>query len=113
MWTLIRNLGSSIGVSIVIAELTSTTTAMHARLAEYVTPFNAGFQMNTVSLIDPRTSEGVALVDRMVTGQATTIAYQNDFLLMTLMGVLCLPLILAFRGPSRRVEAKVLATADH
>ena len=28
-----------------------------------------------------------------------TIAYQNDFLLMTLMGVLCLPLVLAFRRP--------------
>ena len=41
------------------------------------------------------------MIDRMVTGQATTIAYQNDFLLMTLMGVLCLPLVLAFRGPKR------------
>ena len=38
--TLMRNIGSSIGISIVIAELTSKTTLMHARLAEYVTPFN-------------------------------------------------------------------------
>ena len=40
MWTLIRNLGSSIGVSIVIANLTNKTIMMHARLAESVTPFN-------------------------------------------------------------------------
>ena len=38
--TLVRNIGSSIGISMVIAQLTSETTVMHARLAEDVTPFN-------------------------------------------------------------------------
>ena len=49
MWTLIRNMGSSIGVSIVIAQLTSGTTLMHARIAELITPFNAGFQLNPIA----------------------------------------------------------------
>src|SRR5262249_48933733 len=40
MWTLIRNIGSSIGVSILIANLTNKTILMHARLMEDVTPFN-------------------------------------------------------------------------
>src|SRR5262249_8079163 len=40
VWTLIRNLGSSVGVSVVIANLTNTTITMHARLAESITPFN-------------------------------------------------------------------------
>ena len=74
-----------------------------------ITPFNAGFQLNTVALIDPSTPEGVAMVDRMVTGQANTIAYQNDFLLMTLMGLLCLPLVLAFRNPKRSAAPKPAA----
>src|SRR5579884_811806 len=38
--TLVRNIGSSVGISMVIAQLTSTTTYMHARLVENVTPFN-------------------------------------------------------------------------
>ncbi len=97
MWTLIRNLGSSIGVSIVIAQLTSGTTAMHARLAEYMTPFSAGFQMLQKGILDPSTDQGRALLDNMVTGQALTISYQNDFLLMTWMSVLCLPLVFLFR----------------
>ena len=42
MWTLIRNLGSSIGVSIVIANLTNKTIMMHARLTESVTPVQPG-----------------------------------------------------------------------
>jgi DHA2 family multidrug resistance protein len=111
MWTLIRNMGSSIGVSIVIAELTSGTTLMHARLAEQVTPFNAGFQLSPNALLDPTTTEGAAMIDRLVTGQATIISYQNDFLLMTLMGLLCLPLVLAFKGP-KRSQAAPAAAAD-
>src|SRR6185437_14240576 len=43
--TLVRNIGSSIGISMVIAQLTSETTVMHARLAEDVTPFNNALQM--------------------------------------------------------------------
>lgn len=98
MWTLIRNLGSSIGVSIVIAQLTSGTTMMHARLAEYMTPFNLGYQLIPKGLIDPTTDQGRAMLDNMVTGQALTISYQNDFLLMTLMSLVCLPLVLLFRN---------------
>jgi len=98
MWTLIRNLGSSIGVSIVIAQLTSGTTMMHARLAEYTTPFNLGYQLMPKGLIDPATDQGRSMLDNMVTGQALTISYQNDFLLMTLMSLVCLPLVLLFRN---------------
>ena len=112
MWTLIRNMGSSIGVSIVIAQLTSGTTVMHARISELINPFNAGFQLDPIALLDPSTTEGVAMIDRLVTAQATTIAYQNDFLLMTLMGVLCLPLVLAFRGTRRPAAAKSDTAAD-
>jgi len=113
MWTLIRNMGSSIGVSIVIAQLTSGTTLMHARLSELVTPFSAGFQLSPNALLNPDTPEGVAMIDRLVNGQAVTISYQNDFLLMAMLALCCLPLILAFRGPKRKVEAVAMASADH
>ncbi len=47
--TLVRNIGSSIGISMVIANLTSKTTEMHARLVELVTPFNDALQMQDVT----------------------------------------------------------------
>ncbi|MBK8769321.1 MAG: DHA2 family efflux MFS transporter permease subunit [Rhizobiales bacterium] len=97
MWTLIRNMGSSMGVSIVIAQLTSGTTLMHARLSEYLTPFSLGFQLMPKGVMDPATDQGRAMLDGLVTGQALTISYQNDFLLMTYMSLLCLPLVLLFR----------------
>ena len=40
-----RNIFSSTGISSIIAELTNTTTVMHARLVENVTPFNNALQM--------------------------------------------------------------------
>ena len=49
--TLVRNIGSSVGISVVIAELTNTTIAMHAHLAEYVTPFNDALQAPDVASI--------------------------------------------------------------
>ena len=58
MWTLIRNLGSSIGVSVVIANLTNKTILMHARLAESVTPFNQAMADPAAAMLDPATGYG-------------------------------------------------------
>ena len=64
MLTLIRNLGSSIGISMVIANLTSKTTLMHARLAEHITPFNDALQQAGVAARSA-TDQGRALLDAM------------------------------------------------
>ena len=111
IWTLIRNLGSSIGVSVVIAQLTSTASVMHARLSEYVTPFSAGFQMGHNALTDPSTEQGLVIVNNMVSSQALGISYQNDFLLMAMLGMVTIPLIFAFQMKKEAVEARPIAVA--
>ncbi|HWB45038.1 MAG TPA: DHA2 family efflux MFS transporter permease subunit [Hyphomicrobiaceae bacterium] len=101
LWTLIRNMGSSIGVSVVIANLSSKAITMHARLAEVVTPFNLGLADPAAEPLNPATDMGRALLDQLVTQQATIIAYANDFKLMMIMSLLAFPLILFVRqGPS-------------
>lgn len=97
MWTLIRNLGSSVGVSVVIASLTNTTVQMHARLAESVTPFNQALADPAAALLDPATETGRALLESTITQQATIIAYANDFLLIMVVTLLAFPLILLLR----------------
>jgi len=97
MWTLIRNLGSSIGVSIVIANLTNKTALMHARLAESVTPFNQALADPAAAMLDPKTETGRALLEQLVSQQAAIIAYANDFKLMLAMTLLAFPLILLVR----------------
>ena len=97
MWTLIRNLGSSIGVSVVIANLTNKTILMHARLAESVTPFNQAMADPAAAMLDPTTDTGRALLENLLTQQATIIAYANDFKLMMIVTLLAFPLILLVR----------------
>ena len=45
LWTLIRNIGSSVGISIVIAQLTNMVTTFHSQLVEHVTPFNDAMRL--------------------------------------------------------------------
>jgi MFS transporter, DHA2 family, multidrug resistance protein len=100
MWTLIRNLGSSIGVSILIAGLTSKTTEMHARLTESLTPFNHALASPAAAMLDPATDTGRALLEQIVSQQAAIIAYDNNFKLMMVMTLLAFPLIALVRVQS-------------
>jgi len=105
MLTLVRNIGSSIGISMVIAQLTSETTVMHARLAEDVTPFNGALQMpNVSSILNIATDSGRAMLDAIVTQQATLIAYLNDFKLLMVLTLIVIPLIFII-GRSKQAAA--------
>lgn len=100
--TLVRNIGSSVGISMVIANLTSKTTYMHERLTESVTPFNNALQMPDVaSVLNLKTDAGRAMLDQIVTQQAAVIAYANDFKLMMVLTLLTVPLVLII-GTSRQ-----------
>jgi DHA2 family multidrug resistance protein len=101
MLTLVRNVGSSIGISMVIAQLTSTTTRMHAHLAEYVTPFNNALQMPDVAAnLSLSSQTGQAMMDQIITQQAAVIAYGNDFKLLMYLTLVTLPLVFII-GSSR------------
>ncbi|HVY56432.1 MAG TPA: DHA2 family efflux MFS transporter permease subunit [Xanthobacteraceae bacterium] len=100
--TLVRNIGSSVGISMVITQLTSGTTYMHARLTEYVTPFNNALQMPDVaSRLNMHTDMGRALLDTIVTRQAALIAYLNDFKLLMFLTLGVVPLVMII-GTSKR-----------
>jgi DHA2 family multidrug resistance protein len=103
MLTLVRNIGSSIGISMVIANLTSTTTLMHARLAEHITPFNNALQQ-AGSMLNTATDQGRALIDTLLTQQATIISYDNTFKLLMVLTLCALPLVL-FIGSARTKPA--------
>jgi len=106
MLTLMRNIGSSVGISMVIANLTDKTTEMHARLTEQVTPFNQALQMPDVaSRIDVHSTSGLALLDQIVTQQAALIAYLNDFKLLMVLTLAMIPLIFII-GTARNAGGK-------
>jgi DHA2 family multidrug resistance protein len=102
--TLMRNIGSSIGISMVIANLTSKTTYMHERLGANITPFNSNLQFPDVaSALNLNTDAGKAVLDGMVTQQANMIAYLNDFKLLMFLTIAAMPLVLMI-GSTRRAN---------
>jgi DHA2 family multidrug resistance protein len=99
MWTLIRNIGSSIGISVVIARLTTLMTTFHSQLAEQISPFNDALRAPMVSrILSTATESGRALLDGMLTQQAAIMAYSNDFLLMTFVSLAAFPLLFLLRS---------------
>jgi DHA2 family multidrug resistance protein len=105
MTTLVRNIGSSIGISMMIANLTSKTTMMHERLGEGITPFNGALQMQDVaSNLNLATETGKAILDGMITRQAALIAYLNDFTLLMYLTLLMVPLVLLI-GTTKKAPA--------
>ena len=96
MLTLVRNVASSVGISVVIANLTSKTIEFHSHLAEHITPFNDALRNADVTRwLDLATDQGRALADQMLTLQAVVLAYANDFMLLTVICVLAIPFVLA------------------
>jgi len=104
--TLVRNIGSSIGISMVIANLTDKTIEMHARIVEGVTPFNNALQMPDVAMsLDVNTDLGRAMLDGIVTQQAEMIAYLNDFKLLMILTLGMIPLVLIIRAAGKAPAA--------
>jgi DHA2 family multidrug resistance protein len=97
--TLLRNIGSAVGISIVIANLTRTTTLMHANLSEFINPFNQALQAPDVArTLDLSTSTGLAIVDNLLTLQGGFIAYANDFKLLMWVTFAATPLVFLIRS---------------
>jgi DHA2 family multidrug resistance protein len=91
IFSLMRNIGSSIGISIVTALLTRNTQIMHARLAENVTPYFNPWHPTLA------TSAGAEAVNHTVTSQAAMIAYNNDFKMMLILSLLAAPAVVLLR----------------
>jgi DHA2 family multidrug resistance protein len=104
--TLVRNIGSSVGISMVIAELTNTTVKMHAHLTEYITPFNDALKMPDVaSVLNMATDQGRAMLDALITKQAAIIAYGNDFKLLMVLTIAAIPLVFLIRKTTAAAPA--------
>jgi DHA2 family multidrug resistance protein len=99
LFNLLRNIGSSIGISVVFFLLTQNTQRLHASLAEHVTPYNTAVNPAAIAAhADTGTAKGLAALNAMITDQATMIAYIDDFRLMMVMTIVTIPLLLLLRN---------------
>ena len=103
IYSLVRSIGSSVGISLVITYLAQQTQANHAALAGYIDPLRlAVSQAVETGTVNLSTTQGLMAIDAEVMRQAATLAYLQDFRLMMWITLSALPLILLLR-PVKRV----------
>jgi MFS transporter, DHA2 family, multidrug resistance protein len=111
--SLMRNLGGSTGISILVATLTQNTQVVHSRLVEGLRPDNplaqAPYLAAPFSLSTP---SGMAALNAEVTRQAAMVAYIDDFKLIMLIALASIPLLLLLREARRRPPPPATAAAD-
>jgi MFS transporter, DHA2 family, multidrug resistance protein len=113
MLTLMRNVASSIGISVVIAQLTEGSRRAHAVLVEHVNPFNHAMQMPDVSgMINLGTDAGRAMADAMVNVQAQIIAFSRDYQMVMIFILGTIPLALMI-GSSKAALREQSAAPEH
>ena len=106
VFSLVRNIGSSIGISLVQTVLERNTVAVHASLAERITYANPAWNDPAVaSAFDLSRPSGAAALEAAIEQQASMIAYVNDFRLMLYLTVAVIPLLLFLRAPRRGAAA--------
>jgi DHA2 family multidrug resistance protein len=108
MFSLMRNLGSSIGISVVETLLARNTQINHSALAANISPFNPvlrGPGMPPEWSLD--SAHGLAALNTEITRQAATIAYLDDFRLMMYVMLIAVPLVVLLRRPQSLRVAQV------
>jgi MFS transporter, DHA2 family, multidrug resistance protein len=110
IFSLTRNIGSSVGIAIVEALLLENTQVVHSRLVEHLRPDNPLARVPHLaapfSLTDP---SGIAALNAEATRQATMVAYIDNFKLMMIIVIVGLPLLFLLRRPSPAPGAATVA----
>lgn len=108
LFSLVRNIGSGIGISIVTVVLARNAQINHAELGEAINPFNPNLWAAS-----PAAASGdltaLARLNGLVSQQAMMISYLDDFRLMMLVTMCAIPLALFLRKPRSAPPAPAAA----
>ena len=111
VYNLARNMGSSVGVSVVNSLLTYNVQVNHADLTKSITAFDRLLTSPHVAAFwSPATAGGRAALDSVINQQAQVIAYNNDYKFLMYATLATLPLLLLIRKPEQpRTDSTVFA----
>ncbi len=105
LFSLLRNIGAAIGVSVTSSLLAHNSQALHEMIGASVTPFNRALLMvgPVHHWLNPATRTGAAMLDRMINQQAQIVAYVDDYVLLIMTTLPALLLLLLMRRPRKGV----------
>jgi DHA2 family multidrug resistance protein len=99
--SLVRNVGSAIGVSVTSALLDHEAQYEHANLAGYITPFDRNLQAGgaVTKMLNPTNAAGASVLNTLVNTQAQIIGYIDDYKLMLVTTIPAVACLLLMRKP--------------
>jgi DHA2 family multidrug resistance protein len=103
LFSLARNIGAAIGVSVTSSMLAHNTQVLHAEIGAWANPFNRALQDGGAvhQHLDPVTRHGAAMLDHLINQQAQIIAYVDDYKMMIFTTLPSLLLLFLMRRPRR------------
>jgi DHA2 family multidrug resistance protein len=108
VYSLVRNIGSSIGIAVVQTLLVRNTQVAHASIGAHVNYANPALQDAGVSSIyNLANGAGMTALNGEITRQASMIAYVDDYWLMMILTIAVIPLLLLVRKPKLAAPAPV------
>jgi MFS transporter, DHA2 family, multidrug resistance protein len=105
VYTLVRNLGSSVGISVMEALDTQQTAVAHSDMAAHVQPGSPVFNAGIPAAMNPSTSSGLDALNGVITQQAAMVGLIDVFKVMLLMTICVAPLLLLMRKPKSAPSA--------
>ena len=98
VFTLVRNFGSSLFISVTIVLLVRSTAANYARMIEFINPYNAALRAPPAPAAwNIGTTSGLMRLTHEIQRQATMIGYINAFYLLALVAAVAVPLVSLMR----------------
>src|SRR6202011_883882 len=114
LFNLMRNIGASIGISMMSYLLVRNSGITQAALVEHVTPYRQVVRDHAQQL-GVATVHGRAALAQLVTAQAEAVAFIDNFKLMMFVSLLAIPLVMLVqrtrRPPGKEGQAGTLAEA--
>jgi MFS transporter, DHA2 family, multidrug resistance protein len=103
VFTLMRNFGSSLFISLSILVLVRSTGANYARMTEFITPYQKVLMLQGLpEPWNPETTKGLLTLSNEIQRQAAMIGYVNAFYLMAVTAAAAVPLAFLLRTARER-----------
>ncbi|MFL6656744.1 MAG: DHA2 family efflux MFS transporter permease subunit [Massilia sp.] len=113
IYSLMRNIGSSIGIALVQTLLVRNTQIMHASIGAHVNYANPGVQQSALdSGYNLANLDGIVALNAEITRQASMVAYVDDYWLMMILTLLAIPLLVLMRTSRSAAAAPAAAHMD-
>ena len=113
IYSLIRSLGSALGISILATYFSRSTQQNWSLLRGEITPYNEVLQTYLAPLhLDTQDPQGIAIAAKAVLHQAQNIGYIDSFWFATMNFVVMLPLLLLVRTPQKTAAAPAAVSAE-